>query len=102
MSLNSKQSRVEELRRALRDAEADLAVARRAREAEPGPGSRVRILATFPSSPKQYEYLALRTGTATSGSHWYITGRYGTQTWDDIISIVDRADYEIQHLQFLN
>lgn len=104
MSITSKSSRVEELRRQLAAAEQDLARAKRAREDEPPVGAKILIRAVFPSNPsKVYEYLAMHVSpsTRTDLASWYVTGRQGKVTWDDIISLVDRADYEITELAFI-
>lgn len=105
MSIENKASKVERLRQELANAEQDLARAKRAREDEPRVGSKILIRAAFPSNPtKVYEYMAMHTRPETRKSDaasWYITGRQGKVTWDYIISLVDRADYEILELQFL-
>ncbi len=102
MSLTKKQQAVRDAEKALRDAQAELALSLRTRQAEPGPDSKVRITAVFPRSTKVYEYLALRADGVqrADGANWYITGQEGRVTWDQIIDRVERADYQVQHLFF--
>lgn len=100
MSLQKKKSRVQELREQLAEAEEDLLAAQRVREVEPLPGSKVYITARFPGSSKVYEYLAVRTKDRDLRS-WYITGRAGAQTWDEIMDRIDRADIEIRKVAFI-
>ena len=85
-----------------RRAAADLKRAQEARTAEPRPGSRILIEATFPGTPqKPYTYLALRTdNTRSGGANWYVTGQKGKVTWDDILRLVERGDYTIRYMSF--
>jgi len=111
MSLQKKQSRVdslrqrlaetEDLRRQLEAAERELAAAQRLRLSEPAPGSKVYITARYPGSSKVYEYLAIRIPEGGNQS-WYITGREGVQTWDQIMSRIERADINVQTISFVN
>lgn len=101
MSLQKKQTYVEELRRELAEAEQELAAAKRLRMVEPAPGSKVFITAKFPGSSKVYEYLAKRV--PEGGEHsWYITGRAGSQTWDEIMSRIERAEINIHLLTLVH
>ena len=103
MSLQKNQERLEAARAALRTAEEEVARAQRAhdravrlREDEPAPGSKLYITAVFPGGTEPYEYFAIRTPrTAPDGKHWYITGREGKVTWDEIVRRIERARYEI-------
>lgn len=102
MSITSKETRVQDLRRQLEEAERDLEKAQNVRAQEPGPGAKVYITARFPNSSKVYEYLAIRGDvTDFQGEHWYITGREGKQTWDRILSRIDRADYTVRTMTFI-
>lgn len=101
MSLEKKRSRVEELRRELEQAERDLNRSETLRRAEPGPGTKLYITAQFPGSDRVYEYLAIRPeGTRPGTDSWYITGRSGKSTWDQLLSRIERADIEIFHMFF--
>jgi type II secretory pathway pseudopilin PulG len=84
-----------------RRAAADLKKAQDARAAEPRPGSKVLITATFPSSDQEYTYLALRTDNPRQdGANWYVTGQKGKITWDDVLRLVERGTYTIQYMSF--
>ena len=101
MSLRKKQEQVAELRRQLEAAEKDLSAAKRIRAADPGPGAMVFITAQFPGSDKVYEYMAINTSIIAlpGGRVWYVTGRAGKQTWDEILSRIERAVYEVYRLR---
>lgn len=101
MSLQKKQTYVEDLRRQLDEAEQELAAAKRLRMIEPAPGSKVYITAQFPGSPKVYEYLAIRI-PAGGESSWYITGRAGVHTWDEIMSRIERAEINVHKITLIN
>lgn len=102
MSIDKKRSRVEELRRELERAEKDLNRSESLRRQEPGPGTKLFITAQFPGSDKVYEYLAIRPVEATrpGGENWYITGRTGKHSWDQVLNRIERADIEIYHMFF--
>ena len=112
MSLQKDQERLEAGQRALEAArlavlaaEEEVARAQRAharavklRQEEPGPNSKVYITAVFPGGDPNdpYEYFALRgPRTAPDGKHWYVTGREGKVTWDELVRRIERARYEI-------
>lgn len=102
MSLQKKQTYVEDLRRQLAEAEQELAAAKRLRVVEPAPGSKVHITAQFPGSSKVYEYLAIRVPEGGEKS-WYVTGRAGAQSWDQIMSRIEHAkNIDIQRITFIN
>lgn len=70
---------------------------------EPAPGSKVLIEARFPGDrTKVYEYLAMRIDNPrVNGANWYVTGRSGKVTWDDITDLVKHAAaVEVYDLDF--
>ena len=48
-----------------------------------------------------YEYLAIRI-PAGGESSWYITGRAGVHTWDEIMSRIERAEINIHKITLIN
>lgn len=99
MSITTKEQTVRDLEDQLAAARADLDKARSTRTNQPEPGSKVLITATFPSSDKVYEYLALRKDEPGDRS-WYVTGQQGAKTWDEVIRLVDRAEYTVSIIEF--
>lgn len=103
MSIEKKKHRVEFLRRQLEEATEELERDQRVLDQEPGPGSKVIITAIYPGSSKKYEFLALRPAenTRDGGMSWYVTGRAGSHTWTDILNRIQRADYTVNVMKFI-
>jgi|SRR6478752_1446217 len=105
MSLQKNEERLEAARAALRAAEEEVARAQRAhdravklRQEEPAPGAKLYITAVFPGGDANdpYEYFAIRSPRQSAdGKDWYITGREGRVTWDEILRRIERARIEI-------
>lgn len=90
--------RLEQAKEAVRVAEAEAAESARRwyMDQEPESGSMVKITATF-SDDRTYEYLAYRPAGLL---HWYVTGRAGTVTWEEIFHRMKTADISIEKLKF--
>lgn len=90
--------RLEQAKEAVRVAEAEAAESARRwyMGQEPKAGSMIKITATF-SNDRTYEYLAYRPD---SSSHWYLTGRAGQLTWEEIFHRMKAADIAIERLNF--
>lgn len=92
--------RLEQAKEAVRVAEAEAAEAARRwyLDQEPDAGSMVKITATFPGM-RTYEYLAYRPATEDS-LYWYVTGRAGQLTWEEIFHRMKAAEISIEKLKF--
>jgi len=110
MSIETKEEKLRNLRdqqasiaSAIRKAEQDLQLAKKARESEPPEGTKILITVKFPGSTTEYEYLGLRTAPDKDNpdARWYITGRSGKLTWDYVLRLIERGDYKVHYLTFL-